>query len=154
MGKYVEYKKTRQEEFNALPIFWALNDSQLEKELSKRGLTLNDTDKIMRIGNHLCYFLSKDLPIVKEYFNRDRDKELRDRISNSKSFALDAFKYEMRNHEYAINEQGDWDVCSVFGDVEYAYDKSGEDYLKELGFADHVIAIWQQARKAVIAYDF
>lgn len=33
--------------------------------------------------------------------------------------AKSAFKYEMFNHEYAINLQGDWDVIKCFCNVEY-----------------------------------
>jgi len=152
MGKYVEYKKARQEEFNNLPIWFAFNDKQLEDELNKRGLTMNDLDKVRRTANF--FYLKSDESVIKAFCSKDTRGELFKKISESKSFALDAFKYEMRNCEYPINWQGDYDVCSCFGKCDYADNKNGEDYLRELGFADHVIAIWQQARKAVMAYDF
>lgn len=38
--------------------------------------------------------------------------------------AKEAFKYEMYNHEYAINCQGDWDVINCFCKVEYEGDGS------------------------------
>lgn len=154
MGKYVEYKKARQEELNNLPIWFAYTKEQFNKEMLNRGLSpATDKDKLYRIGNN-CFYLRKDADVVEAYYNKDTRGELFKKISESKSFALDAFKYEMKNHEYPINWQGDWDVCSCFGVCEYADSKTGEDYLRELGFADHVIAIWQQARKEVCRYEF
>ena len=154
MGKYVEYKKARQEEFDNLPIWFAFTDEQLSEEMAKRGLSLeSDKDKIRRFG-HNCFFLREDEDVIKAYCSKDTRGELFNKISESKSFALDAFKYEMRHCEYSINWQGDYDVCSNFGACEYAECKTGEDYLREMGFAEDVIKTWQQARKAVMGYDY
>lgn len=152
MGKYVEYKKARQEEFNNLPIWFAFNERQLEDELNKRGLTMDDLDKVCRTSRF--FFLKSDKPVIKAFCEKDTKGELFKKISESKAFALDAFKYEMRACEYPINWQGDYDVCMNFGTCDYADDKTGEDYLREMGFGDHVIETWQQARKAVMKYDF
>ena len=70
---------------------------------------------------------------------------------NDLDFAYSAFEYEMYNHEYPINWQGDWDVCSCFGHCEYDDSKYGKDYLAELGFNDLVIAQYYRASKTVRA---
>lgn len=38
-------------------------------------------------------------------------------------------------------------MCSCFGHVEYGDDKYGDDYLKELGFDDDMIAVYAAAIK-------
>jgi hypothetical protein len=43
-----------------------------------------------------------------------------------------AFLYEMNNHEYAINWQADWDVCSCFGECEYGINKNYRDNVSAL----------------------
>lgn len=45
---------------------------------------------------------------------KDQHKEIMDTLKN-KDFALAAFLYEMDNHEYAINYDGDGDVLGCFG---------------------------------------
>ena len=63
-------------------------------------------------------------------------------------FAVSAFRYEMDNHEYAINYyQGDWEVvgCFTSKDLEYGEDKNYKDYLYEAGMED-LIPWYQEAR--------
>jgi hypothetical protein len=72
-------------------------------------------------------------------------------MENNLNFAYEAFEYEMYNHEYPINWQGDWDVCSCFGECAYSDDKYGTDYLKELGFSEAVIRQYMKAQKTVRA---
>ena len=62
-------------------------------------------------------------------------------------FAESAFYYEMGNHEYHINWQGDWDVCSCFGDCEYSDGKTYVDYLKEIGYTQETINAFKLAKK-------
>lgn len=50
-----------------------------------------------------------------------------------------AFYYEMCNHEYGINWQGDYDTLSVFGRIDYISEYSDTAlprYFKQLGFSD------------------
>ena len=42
-------------------------------------------------------------------------KEVQDKLKSDPDFAEAAFLYEMDNHEYAINWDGDDDVLSCFG---------------------------------------
>lgn len=140
---YKEYRKREQEAFNALPIFWAFSNEQFKKAMEERGLTENDTDQIFGIGGG-GFYLRKDAEQIKAFMNRP-DK-LRELMENDEKFAESAFYYEMANHEYHINWQGDWDVCECFGSCEYDDDKGGADYLKEIGYSDKVVSCWFRAK--------
>lgn len=141
---YTEYKENKQSEYNALPIFYAFSDKQFEDAMKKRGLTVDDTDKIYRLGSTGGFYLKKDAELIRAYFSKKDD--LHDMMQDY-DFALSAFNYEMDNHEYQINWQGDYDVCSCFGHCEYAENKGGADYLREMGFDDSVISAYKQAKK-------
>lgn len=141
---YEEYRKQSQEEMNALPIFWAFNTKQLEEEMNKRGLSLKDTDKIYRFGNG-GFYLRSDAKQIRDYFNKP-DK-LSD-LMKDYDFALDAILYEMNNHEYAINWQADWDVCSVFGKVEYTEAEDElEQYFNQLHWEDTTRKAYLDAKR-------
>lgn len=140
---YKEYRDKQQKEFDALPIFWAFSMKQFEEEMNKRGLTKNDTDKIYRVGNG-GFYLKSDAQTIKDYF--DKPNELNE-LMKDKDFCLDAFNYEMDNHEYAINHyQGDWEVVGCFWHCEYDDNKDYNDYLKEVGHED-LIPLYEQARR-------
>lgn len=140
---YEEYKNQRQSEFNALPIFFAFSMEQFAREMEKRGLTVDDIDKVYRFGNG-GFYLRSDAPIIREFMNKpDPIREL----MNDPEFAESAFYYEMGNHEYHINTyQGDWDVCSCFGSCDYGEEKDYRDYLKEMGYSPEVISAFCTAR--------
>lgn len=140
---YEEYKAQRQSEFNALPIFFAFSMEQFARAMEKRGLTVDDTDKIYRFGNG-GFYLRSDSSIIREFMNKpDPIHEL----MNDPEFAESAFYYEMGNHEYHINlYQGDWDVCSCFGSCDYSEEKDYRDYLKEMGYSSEVIGAFRTAR--------
>lgn len=138
---YKEYKDARQGEFNSLPVFFAFNNEQFKEGMEKYGLTENDTDKIYSLGAG-GYFLKKDKPLIDAYFNKK--DELPD-LMKDKTFAEDAFYYEMCNHEYSINWQGAYDVCSCFGACEYGEMKTGDDYLKEMGYGTETRRAYQSA---------
>ena len=142
--KYKDYKEKRQAEINALPIFFAFSNEQFDKAMSERGLSSDnkeDLEKIAKIpGGGFC--LKNDLPKIKECFENDPLEKL----MKGKIFAEEAFLYEMWNHEYAINWQGDWDVCSVFYHCDYAEDKTWYDYLKENKVEDKIIQAFANAK--------
>lgn len=149
---YKEYNKKTQDEFNKLPLFWAFSDDQFEKALAERGIKVEEAKEHVYHSKALigAFYLKKDAPIIQEYFKRDRMKELRDIMNKDAGFALEAFEYEMMNHEYPINWEGDYDVASCFGHCEFAEDKGGIEYLTELGFNQQTIDQWFIARKKVI----
>lgn len=141
---YKEYKKARQDEFNNLPIFFAFSNEQFKRAMEERGLTENDVDKIYRFGDTGGFFLKKDADVIRNFMNKpDKLNE----YMKDPEFAESAFYYEMGNHEYHINWQGDWDVCSCFGDCEYLDDKTYVDYLTELGYTQEIINAFKLAKK-------
>lgn len=142
---YKEYRDKRQQDFNSLPIFFAFGKEQFREQMEKRGLTVDDTDKIYALGAG-GYYLRSDADVVRSFF--DAPKELPE-LMKDPDFAEDAFAYEMKNHEYWLNDQGDWDVCSCFGSCEYDYGKDATDYLREIGYGDSTIEAYKIARTEV-----
>lgn len=145
---YQEWKEKNQKEFNDLPIFFAFGREQFKKAMEERGLTENDTDKIYRLGDSGGFYLRTDSPIIKAFFEKDGD-DLRE-LMKDHDFAVSAFRYEMDNHEYAINYyQGDWEVVGCFSKkpLEYEDDKNYKDYLYEAGLED-LIPEYQEARES------
>ena len=143
---YQEYRKKREIDANSLPLFFAFSDKQLEEEMNKRGLTLKDTDKIYKFGDTGGFYLKKDSPIIHAYLNKE--DPLQGLMESDYEFALEAFNYELDNHEYAINYyQGDWDVCSCFCNCEWSEYKDYTDYLKEGGYSQKVIDAYSEARQ-------
>lgn len=56
---------------------------------------------------------------------------------NDFEYMKSAFLREMYNHEYGINWQGNWDVLSCFGNIEYTDSSNDlEIYFEQLGFDD------------------
>ena len=107
------------------------------------GLTMEDTDKVCRISGG-GFALKTDLPTIRAFI--DRPNPLLE-LMKDQAFAESAFLYEMQNHEYGINWQGDWDVCNCFGNCEYATEKSGPDYLREMGYDENVVNAYTLARR-------
>lgn len=132
---YAEYKNARQGEFDALPIFWASSNKQFEEAMQERGLTVNDTDKVFSLG-HGGFALKRDKDVILAFLNK---KDPITDLMKDPVFAFDAFYDEMCNHEFCINTQGSWDVCSCFGVCEYSEDKGGAEYLSEMGYGDDTI---------------
>ena len=121
---YREYRETKQKEVNDLPLFFAFSNKQLDEALEKRNATVKD---IYRLGDTGGFYLKKDAEIIRAYFSKDNQLPA---LMKDYDFAVEAFLYEMNNHEYAINWQGDWDVCAVFCDKEpeFSEDKTYVEY--------------------------
>ena len=151
---YKEYTKRKSDEFGALPIFWAFSNDQLREGLEKRGYTLEDAGRVLYRFGGGGFYLKKDAEKVLAYLKRDHNAELHELMENEPGFADEAFVYEMHNHEYAINWEGDWDVCGCFGSCEYADGKDGADYLREMGYSEKVIGIYKAAAKKVLSADY
>ena len=144
---YQEYLKEEQRAVNELPLFFAFSNEQFKKAMEERGLTIDDTDKIYRFGDTGGFYLRSDSDKIKAYVNRE-DK-LSELMKDHK-FAVSAFRYEMDNHEYCINDyQGDWEVVGCFcrHRLEYGDDKGYCDYLKEAGM-EELIPAYQEARSS------
>lgn len=147
--KYTEWKEARQQEFNKLPIFYAFGEKQFGEQLAKRGIDRKDAPKLIVSIGAGGFCLKQDVSAVKAFLEKDTEAELRAMMEADLNFAFDAFEYEMFNHEYPINWEGDYDVCSCFGGVDFSEDKYGKDYLKDLGFSDQVVKVYYKAAKKV-----
>ena len=147
---YQEYKDKAQKEFDELPIFFAFGREQFKAAMEARGLTENDTDKIYRLGDSGGYYLRSDAPIIRAFFEKDKNDKTLDELMKDHDFAVSAFRYEMDNHEYAINYyQGDWEVVGCFSKkpLEFSDDKNYKDYLYDAGMED-LIPWYQEARNS------
>lgn len=144
MKSYEEYKADRQKEFNSLPIFWAFSNEQFKKAMNARGLAETDTDKIYSFG-HGGYYLRADAPIIEAYMNKPDELP---ELMRDFDFAESAIYYEMCNHEYGINWQGDWDVCSAFGNVAYSEEPDElKRYFDQLGWCEITKSAYIAARR-------
>ena len=113
MAKRTKYEKmiTRfQKEVNAFPMIFAFSDRQMKEALKKLNVSVDD---IMSIPNSVGYILKTDYSKWEEMINR-QSSEIKEAMKD-RVFAEGAFRYEMDNHEYAINWDGDSDVLSCFG---------------------------------------
>ena len=120
---------------NEFPFGFAFSNSQFDEMMSEWGLnSQTDLDKIVSIGAG-GFVQKKDIKAMNEMFTRHK-KELKEFKKNIKELE-NGFYDEMCNHEYGINCQGDYDVLSCFGNIEY-HDNVNEleMYFDELGFND------------------
>jgi hypothetical protein len=106
MEKYLDMKKRHSQELEALPIAWAFNKSQFEEGMEKLGLTVEDTDKICKIGGG--GFMKKvDADLLSDCFLH-HNEEFQNAVKNDvdgTGFMFEMFDYELANHEY--NYTGD-----------------------------------------------
>ena len=143
---YREITEKHQEEFNKLPIFFAFGKEQFERALAERGIKVEEARQhIYRFGDTGGFYLKKDAPQIHAFLAQDFARELREMMEADLSLAKEAFEYEMANHEYPINWEGDYDVCSCFGNIVFDEEKTGMDYLEELGFSKEVINVYYTA---------
>lgn len=147
--KYTEFKDMLQNKVNDLPMFYAFSNEQLDNALDDMGLSLKDMkgNKIVHMG-YGAYCLKRDLDSIMSELHAVDDAK-REFIEDYEQ-AYDAFFYEMANHEYHINYEGDWDVLSCFGlddDVcEYEGGKNVDEYMDAMGFSPVTKAAYRDAR--------
>lgn len=79
----------------------------------------------------------------------------RDAVSDNFEYWKSAFKYEMANHEYAINWQADYDTLGVFGSIQYHGDDDNEveQYFDELRFTETQRKAYWAARREYLRED-
>lgn len=126
---------------DSVSAFTIITTSKAEKEFEKKIEG--------KMYNPVCYgyyddreFVGKCLKLFSEIVKREEEME------SSFDYWKQAFKYEMANHEYIINTyQGNWDVLSCFGNIEYNHDDDPEDYMNQLKFNDTQRKAWVAARR-------
>lgn len=103
METYKVMKQRHQKEVNDFPLGAAFSDKQFEEMMKNWGLTVNDCDKIYRIGSGM-FVRKSDHKAMHEMFDR-HEKELQDAIKADKTgdeFIYGMFYYELCNHEYCV----------------------------------------------------
>lgn len=109
---YKNYLKKKSAEFNELPIKFAYNEDQFKNMLAEWGMSRDDKNKIIRLGTGV-FCLKDDYSNI---INWEKEERLElESLMEDRNFAVDAYFYEMCNHEYSINWDGDWDVLQYFG---------------------------------------
>lgn len=106
---YLDLIKKQQQELEDFPIAYAFSDKQLEEALAKLGAK---KEECVTVAGHGDIMKKTDVPAFFEMLKRHK-AELHEALKNEE-FAEAAFLYEMDNHEYAINWDGDADVLACF----------------------------------------
>ena len=104
MNAYLEMKESHQCEVNAFPLKFAFSNKQFEEGMKELGLSLDDTDKVYKLGDTGGFYLRTDADRLHEMFDR-HEKEMQDAIDSDitgEGFILEMFSYELSNHEYVI----------------------------------------------------
>lgn len=142
---YQQYKDKRQEEFNKLPIFFAFGNDQFRKACEQRGFEPEDAADHLYAFGAGGYYLKKDAEIVHAWIAQ---ADPLDNLMRNPAFAEDAFYYEMGNHEYHINTyQGNYDVLSCFGHIEYDDCDDYNVYFDQLNFSPEIREAYKKARR-------
>lgn len=121
---YLDLKKKHQEEISAFPIAYAFNEKQLEEALEKLGAT---KEECVSIFGHGDVVKKTDAKAFIHMLERHVD-ELKEKLRTDEAFAEAAFRYEMDNHEYAINWDGDEEILRCFN--------INETWLQQYGLDD------------------
>ena len=119
--EYLQLQEKHREELNNAPIAYAFSEKQLEEALKKLGAT---REECVTIFGHGDIVKKTDAKAIVDMMKR-HGSEMRAKLAEDKDFAEAAFLYEMDNHEYAINWDGDADVLGCFGLSEKDLDKLG-----------------------------
>ena len=109
--EYLDLKKKHEQELNDFPIAYAFNDEQLKEALKKLGAT---KEECVTVFGHGDIVKKENAPKFIAMLKR-HTKEVREALIADVDFAIAAFLYEMNNHEYCINYDGDGDVLGCFG---------------------------------------
>lgn len=108
---YLDLLEKHRKEINEFPIAYAFSEEQLKEALKKLGV--ESTKECITIFNHGDIVKKENAPKFLEMLKRHMN-EIKIAMKEE-AFAEAAFLYEMDNHEYVINWDGDDDVLSCFG---------------------------------------
>lgn len=133
---YLDLLEKQRQELNNFPIAYAFSDQQLEEALVKLGA--KDKSEVVTVFGHGDIVKRENAKPFLAMLQR-QTRELKEAMRNEE-FAEAAFRYEMDNHEYAINWSADEDVLDCFN-------LNFED-LKKMGLMD----AYRRARNAHMKY--
>lgn len=126
--KYQELKKKHENRINKFDaLFFAFSNEQLKEGMEKLNLTPDQTNKIYSIGagGYILKTRSKEFNNIFE----TNSKELEEAMLN-KDFLIDAFNYELSNHEFCYTYEID-EALSVFGLNENELTELQKEAMKE-----------------------
>lgn len=106
---YEELKERQREEFNSFPITYAFSEQQLDEALKRLGAK---KEECVSVFGHGDIVKKEDAPKLIAMMKR-HDQEVAEAMKDEE-FAEGAFLYEMNNHEYCINWEGDENVLGCF----------------------------------------
>lgn len=106
---YLDLQQRQQDELTNFPIAYAFSEKQLEEALEKLGAKREECVTYMGHGDVMK---RSDVPAFKAMLKR-HTQEIHEFLLDEE-LAEAAFLYEMDNHEYAINWDGDADVLACF----------------------------------------
>ena len=105
---YREFKEMKQKEFNALPTMFAFSMKQLEEQMQKLG---TNKSEIVNLGYGM-FMREKDLYLLDAF--EGKYEAMEKELMKNDDYLLDAFLYELRNHEYIVTYEVE-DALDVFG---------------------------------------
>lgn len=108
---YLDLLDKQREEVNSFPIAYAFDNKQMEEALKKLGAK---KEECVTIFGHGDIVKKENAPKFIAMLKR-HTREVKGLITSDNDIAEAAFLYEMDNHEYAINWDGDDDVLRCFG---------------------------------------
>lgn len=138
LKSYMEYTSKKYFLHNYYPMqvdyISAIHINPTEEE--KRAFKIQTKDMFY---NPVAFAYMQDEEFVKHHINlyRQLKRENAKTVTNYE-YLKKAYLYEMYNHEYGINWEADYDVLSVFGNIQYhgESDTALEEYFDELNFND------------------
>ena len=119
MEKYRDMTNRHQAEVNALPIYFAFSEKQFKDMLLRMGVSNPKAELYRSAGGG--FYRKADAKLVRSTFARVA-KELRDALTTSYEFAVDAFRFELANHEFCITYDLD-DTIGALGLVIEDFDR-------------------------------
>ena len=132
--EYLEMQKRHQKELEDFPIAYAFDDKQLEEALKKLGATKEECVTVFGHGDIVKRTdANRFVNILKGH-----TEELKQKLKDDLEFAEAAFLYEMDNHEYSINWDGDSDVLACFGLTYAELDELGLELVYQRAVRKHL----------------
>lgn len=141
METYREMHARHQSEINALPLKFAFGIEQFKRMCDSWGFTVDEAPSMIYHGGAGMYYLRKDSALIRDTFKRCNDEEYNAIISNF-DFAVEAFEYEMYNHEYSYTMDAEevidsigleWADFEAFPMLVDAFKKAEANILKQEG---------------------
>lgn len=125
-----------------ISAFWIKGTEQEEEERNEKIANM--------IYDPISFAYYSDEDFVREHIALfDRLQAVKNAMKDDFEYWKSAFKYEMSNHEYAINWQADYDTLRTFGSIQYRGDDENEvrQYFDELHFTETQRKAYRAARR-------